>query len=139
MMKSCTYCGGIHDSTKPCVKKKEAIERRQGSRKNTGAYKLHHSNKWARKSRQIRNRDGETCLCCKALLPGTIRQYNTSNLSVHHIVPIAEDETKAMDDDNLITVCSTHHELCESGSITREQQRELIKESAGQQGQAYIG
>lgn len=40
-------------------------------------------------------------------------------LSVHHIVPVAEDPERALDDSNLITLCSFHHELAESGYITR--------------------
>ena len=67
------------------------------------------------------------CVCCNAQLVGTINRYNTQNLSVHHIVPIEEDYNRRLDDDNLITVCDVHHELCEAGEIKRDQQRELIK------------
>ena len=49
-----------------------------------------------------------------------IRDRDTS---VHHIVPLVEDYEKRLDDDNLITLCSRHHEMAEKGDIDR---RELL-------------
>jgi hypothetical protein len=75
------------------------------------------------------------CLCCKAGLAGTIRRYNTEQLSVHHIVPIEEDATRRLDGSNLITVCALHHEMCEAGIISRDTQRELVITSMREAGE----
>lgn len=50
---------------------------------------------------------------------GTVQQYTYENLSVHHIIPLAEDPNCSLDDTNLITVCGYHHRLAESGKIPR--------------------
>ena len=127
MLKSCKYCGRIHDSKLICKQKKEAEERRWTNRKQSNASMFRRSNAWTNKSIDIRKRDNYMCACCKAELKGMIIRYNTHNLSVHHIIPINEDYNKRLDDDNLITVCDIHHEMCEAGEITREQQIELVK------------
>lgn len=126
MLKSCKYCGRIHEVKEVCEQKRKAEERRWANRKQTNATIFRKSNAWTNKSIHIRNRDNYMCLCCMAQMVGTVNRYNTRNLSVHHIVPIEEDYGKRLDDDNLITVCDVHHEMCEAGEITREQQRELV-------------
>lgn len=63
------------------------------------------------------------------MLIGTTRQLNTYDLSVHHIVPIEEDYQLRLSNENLITLCSVHHEMCEAGEITRDNQRQLVRES----------
>ena len=75
------------------------------------------------------------CLCCKAGLKGTVDRYNTKDLSVHHIIPVEEDYSKRMDGNNLITVCSMHHEMCEAGIIDRETQHTLALESMHEAGE----
>ncbi len=52
----------------------------------------------------------------------------TSGLSVHHIVPLAVDYSMRLDDNNLITLCRSHHELAESGIISAAQLLQLIDE-----------
>lgn len=125
MLKSCKYCGRIHEEKDVCDPKKKAQEKRWQNRKVTNALMFRRSQAWTQKSIHIRERDKYMCVCCKAQLVGTIVQYNTRDLSVHHIVPIEEDYHKRLDDSNLITVCGVHHEMCEAGEITREQQRTL--------------
>ena len=38
---------------------------------------------------------------------------NTHTLSVHHIIPITKDESRSLDDSNLITLCRKHHDMVE--------------------------
>lgn len=135
MLKSCRYCGRIHDSKFICTPKKHAEEKRQSTRKKTGAFSFRKTNAWTNKSLRVRNRDKFMCLCCKAGLPGTVRRYNTEDLSVHHIVPIEEDDSKRLDGANLITVCGVHHEMCEAGMISRDTQRELVAVSMREAGE----
>jgi len=40
-------------------------------------------------------------------------------LEVHHIVPLAEDFDRRLDDDNLITLCQAHHKAAERGEVDR--------------------
>lgn len=126
MLKSCKYCGRVHEEKQVCIQKQQAEEKRQKNRKGSFAHEFRKTNAWTKKSIEIRRRDGFLCLCCKAELPGTIQKYNPYALSVHHIVPIREDRNKRLDNGNLITVCDVHHEMCESGEISRQQQTELV-------------
>jgi hypothetical protein len=45
---------------------------------------------------------------------------------VHHIIPLAEDYNKRLDNDNLITLCNYHHKLAEDNQIPREELQEII-------------
>ena len=49
-------------------------------------------------------------MCKMCLAEGVV---NTRALSVHHIVPITKDESRSLDDSNLITLCRRHHDLVE--------------------------
>lgn len=129
MLRSCKYCGKIHDVAERCAGKKAADEKRWASKKDTPTNRFRHKQVWRDKSLDIRWRDQYLCLCCRAKLPGTLVQYQTENLSVHHITPLVEDFDGRLDDANLITVCDVHHEMCERGDISRDTQRELVRES----------
>jgi 5-methylcytosine-specific restriction protein A len=136
MLKSCKYCGRIHEASEICEQKEAAITKRMRNRKQTVALSFRRSNAWTNKSLAIRGRDNYLCLCCKAMLLGTQRQYETRDLSVHHITPIEEDYSKRLDDLNLITLCATHHEMCERGDISRDEQRSLVLRSMSE-GEVY--
>jgi hypothetical protein len=45
--------------------------------------------------------------------------YTYENIEVNHIVPINEDITKALDDNNLLSLCSFHHKMADRGKIPR--------------------
>ena len=131
MLKSCKYCGRIHEDKITCEAKEKAIKRWENRRKSK-AYFFRKTNDWTLKSREIRDRDKYCCLCCKANLIGTVRQLNTYELSVHHITPIEENYQSRLSNENLITVCMVHHEMCEDGRISRDNQRQLVRESISQ-------
>lgn len=122
MLKSCSYCGKIHDS------KFECEQRPKRKKYNTDADKFRNTNKWRKKREEIKQRDLRLCQICKRKLYNTEIQYNTENLEVHHNIPINEDYNKRLDNDNLITVCHYHHELCESGEISRQEVQRIIDE-----------
>ena len=61
---------------------------------------------------------------CQVCLKNNIYTYN--NLQVHHIIPINIDYSKRLDSDNLITLCTYHHNKAERGLITKEQLLEII-------------
>lgn len=136
MLKSCSYCGKIHAKNFVCREKKQRDEKRWQKKRETNASIFRCSSTWTRASLRIRARDKHMCLCCKANLPGTVRKYNTKNLSVHHIIPVEEDYSQRLAGENLISVCSVHHEMCESGAIDRSVQRELAAVSMLEAGES---
>lgn len=125
MLVSCCYCGKIHDRKFDCGKKPQRI------RYNTEAAKFRHTTAWQKKSLEIRERDNYLCQCCIRNFPNTFRKYEYDNVSVHHNVPVIEDEAKRLDNTNLITLCSVHHEMAERGEITREAIQRVIDEQEG--------
>lgn len=122
MLKSCKYCGCIHDSKFDCG-------RRPTSRKKmTYIDRFRSSRRWREKREQIRQRDKSLCQICIRKLYGYDRQYNYENLSVHHAIPIETDYDKRLDDDNLLTVCGMHHEMAECREIPYEVVKKIIDE-----------
>ena len=122
MLKSCQYCGRIHDSKFVCN------QRPQRKRYNTEADKFRWTRLWQKKREEIKKRDLNLCQICKRELYNTETKYNTVDLEVHHNIPINEDYDKRLDNDNLLTVCHYHHEMCESGTITKEEVQQIINE-----------
>ncbi len=117
MMKSCKYCGRMHEVSVVCPRKPKGVGYDRGG---VGAFRR--SGAWRSKSLDIRTRDFHTCRVCADGKHGTYmgRQYQTEGLSVHHIVPLAEDFDLRLEDDNLITLCPYHHEQAEAGKLPRE-------------------
>ena len=103
---SCSRCGRIHPRGQCSVKKEHSHRNGPGTR--TDVQRFRSTAAWQRKATEIKERDKYLCRMC--LDEGYI---NNKNLSVHHIVPIAEAEDKRLDDDNLITLCEHHHQLVE--------------------------
>ena len=117
MMRSCPYCGGIHDIKTVCPRKPKPVY----NNKHTGrAGELRNMNIWKVKRTEIKKRDRYLCRVC--LAKGIL---NTKDLSVHHITPIVEDERQWLEENNLITLCSRCHEMAEQGEISREYLKEL--------------
>ena len=120
MKRSCSYCGRIHERSYDCEQKPVRIKRRndKDSFRSTAA--------WQRKAIEIKERDHYICQLCIRNIAGTKARINTNCLSVHHNIPLQEDFEKRLDNDNLITVCDTHHEMAESGAISREIVQQII-------------
>ena len=127
MLKSCSYCGKIHDSKYICSKKPN--KKKQISE----ADKFRWTSIWKKKTKEIKERDLYLCQICIRELYNTLVKYNTENLSVHHNVPLNEDYNKRLDNKNLLTVCDYHHEMCESGKIPREEVQVIINEQENKQ------
>ena len=122
MLKSCQYCGRIHD------KKIDCGHRPKMRKKYTDNDRFRKSTAWTEKSLLIRERDKFICQCCLRGMPGTRRQYEYDYIEVHHIEPLSEAWEMRLDDDNLISLCRVHHELAEAGRISRATLHELAKE-----------
>jgi 5-methylcytosine-specific restriction endonuclease McrA len=121
MMKACKYCGRVHDYNTVCPKKPQRKYYGGTRTDEVGAFRR--SGLWRKKSLDIRERDFNSCRVCAMGKYGTYsgRQYHNTGLSVHHIVPLSEDFDLRLDDDNLITLCSWHHDMAENGTIPREE------------------
>ncbi|WP_066316934.1 HNH endonuclease [Bacillus sp. FJAT-29814] len=121
MLKSCKYCGGIHDRSYVCPRKPVR------TKQPTYIDKFRRTRAWTNKSKQIRERDKHLCQVCIRKLHNTQQQYNFTNIEVHHIVPIVEDWNKRLDDENLISLCSNHHKMADAGEIGRVELLEITK------------
>lgn len=113
MKKSCSRCGKIHDINYKCYAN-------MTKKKNSNADKVRATNRWHKKSEEIKDRDHYLCQLCIRNLYDTYDTFNYKKLEVHHIVPIEEDNTLAFDDDNLITLCCLHHKKADKNLIPRE-------------------
>lgn len=120
MLRSCQYCGRIHDSKFICSKKPKK------QRQVTEVDKFRWTSIWQKKREEIKKRDLRLCQICIRELYNTKTKYNTEDLEVHHNTPINEDYNKRLNNDNLLTVCHYHHELCENGKIPREEVQQII-------------
>ena len=113
MRKSCKYCGRTHAIGHICKDKP-----RYDKPRTKGIDKFRHTRDWLHKRAEIIERDGYRCrLCEEERRP---RRYNPGTLSVHHIIPMSEDWSRRLDGDNLITLCSKHHEQAERGIYSKE-------------------
>lgn len=127
MLKACHYCGRVHDRKHICQPKKEAQQRRQ-KKKDTPETRFRYTKQWKDKRESIRVRDRQVCQLCIRGLHKPERQFETEGLSVHHIVPVAEDWDRRLDDYNLITLCQRHHEMAEKGEVKREELSRIAEE-----------
>lgn len=127
MLKSCKYCGRIHDARFHCKQRVDADRDRWAKRKDEIAQKFRNSMLWKNKRKQVLQRQNYICACCAEEMEGTLDRLNTEDVQVHHIVPIQECYDRRLDDSNLIGVCWLHHEMCESGRISRKKQREIVE------------
>lgn len=122
MLRACSRCGRIHERGFVCMPGTSYKRER-----NSQADKFRNTSIWRQKSEYIKARDMHLCRICLTKQYNTVLQYNSRKLSVHHIVPLAEDYSKRLDDDNLITLCSYHHELAEQDRIPRRLLRDLAR------------
>lgn len=71
--------------------------------------KFYKSSKWIKKRNEIIERDNNECQHCKEKGYATVGQ--TNKLDVHHIKHLENHWDLRLDDDNLITLCSSCHNI----------------------------
>lgn len=59
---------------------------------------------------------------------GNMPVYMFKDLQVHHIVSIASDYSKRLDNDNLITLCSEHHSMADRNIIDANTLMDIIRD-----------
>ena len=119
MLMACSRCGKIHPWGQ-CPKGKP--ERIYKKKEPTEITRFRSSGPWQRKQKEILQRDRYLCKMCLARGILTVK-----NLSVHHIIPIREDPSLKLADDNLITLCGRDHAIVESDPGFRPVLMELAK------------
>ncbi|MDM5199244.1 hypothetical protein QUF79_14580 [Fictibacillus enclensis] len=122
MLRSCSYCLGIHDHKFDCGKKPK--------RKDKGAEqdKFRNTYKWQKKRKQINERDNYLCQICIRDRYDTVTKYNYKDTSIHHIYSLLEDYDKRLDDVNLVCLCREHHEMAEDGKLSKMELLEIVRE-----------
>ena len=131
MLRSCRYCGRIHDTKVDCGKK----PKRMRCESNTEAAKFRRKEIWKQTSLSIRDRDHNLCQVCLAQYKEALAHREQANndslertpalviadcISVHHIKSICTHPELALERTNLITLCSQHHEEAENGEINAD-------------------
>lgn len=122
MLKACSACGRIHDSSYICdpIRKRKVNRRAQ---ETTEERRLRNKSLWHKKSLAIRERSYHLCAVCKAL-----GDYRKKDIEVHHIKPLSEDPNGLLEDSNLIALCIDHHKKADRGQISREALYKLARE-----------
>ena len=112
-LKSCKHCGKIHLNNIRCDKAPTSTVK-----KRTDADIFRSGKRWRVKREEIKRRDKNLCQICIRDIHNTLSIYTYNDLAVHHIIPLDKDLTKGLDNDNLITLCTYHHELAERHVIS---------------------
>lgn len=120
MLRTCSHCGIVSGN--------HICPYRKTRKKYSDANDIRKTNKWHKKSLEIRERDNFLCRVCLLDIYDTKIKYNSNDISVHHITPLEEDNNIAFNDDNLISLCRYHHELAEIGKIPREELNKIVVE-----------
>ncbi len=122
MLKSCPYCGKIHDKKYNCPKK--PVRQRQDNRQG----KFRSTYKWTKKAQAVKRRDGYLCQVCVRGLYHPERRYETEGLEVHHIQTVASCYEKRLDGYNLLTLCERHHKMADAGKIPAKELQMIAAE-----------
>lgn len=124
MLKSCKYCGRIHDSRMKCK------HRVLGIKKPTPKDRFRSSSEWQKKRDEIQERDHHLCQLCVRGLYGATRRYVYAGTSVHHIDSLEENWDRRLDEGNLITLCGMHHEMAEAKKIRKGELFAIVREQS---------
>jgi 5-methylcytosine-specific restriction endonuclease McrA len=111
MLRACSKCGRVHDSSYKCNK---------GRLPQTQEQALRNLSKWHKKSEEIRDKSFNLCAICEDL-----GEINYLNLEVHHIIKLRDEPRGLLEDSNLICLCSYHHKLADKGEYDIDYLRAL--------------
>lgn len=125
MLRSCRYCGRIHERGYICPKKPPPKKFHKDRRNKE---KFRSTIHWQRMRDSIVSRDMGLCQIC--LENGT---YTADKLEVHHITALSEDFSLRLDRLNLITLCAYHHKQADDGKIDAEKLRKMAERNEEEQ------
>ena len=133
MLISCAHCGRIHDEEYICKERQAKIDKHNRDswtyfRVKNEIRDFRSGSEWHRKRKEIRERDMHTCLCCMFGVEDLgKRKVYTKDIDVHHIVSLADDFDKRLDNDNLICLCKEHHKMATDGIISADTLKGLVE------------
>ena len=107
MYKSCSVCGKIHRVNSMCLAKR--------SFGGSNERKLRSTYSWTEKSKEIRERANHLCEVCRDQ-----GELTYDGLEVHHITKLSEDESRLLDNYNLICLCGPHHTQADNNEIDKD-------------------
>lgn len=122
MLKSCQYCGRVHDKKYICPKKPVRKKRATDQSKFRSSYS------WTKKALAVKKRDGYFCQICIRGLFNPTRKYESNGLEVHHIEKVVDCYEKRLDGENLCTLCERHHEMADAGLIPVDLLKKIARE-----------
>lgn len=124
MLVSCKYCSKYHDRKETCSNKPKRIK------ESNEITRFRSSRIWKRKSLEIRKRDNYLCMACLNGIEtiDSKPRYTFKDLQVHHIVSIANNYTKRLDNNNLITLCTEHHSMADRREISASILMDIVKD-----------
>ena len=117
MLKSCSRCGGIHESGYRCTHNKPKYAYKGGEEREA-----RNTWDWHKKSREIRERAHNLCEACKDK-----GRYVYEGLEVHHIEKVRDNPERLLDNLNLVCLCVTCHKQADRGEIPAEYLKELAR------------
>lgn len=123
MLKSCQYCGRIHDSKYDCGSRPIKIRKRESA-----ADRFRNTSEWQQKREEIKERDNYLCQICIRNLYSTKKILNSEHISVHHAQKLEENYDKRADNNNLLTLCEYHHKMCDNNEIPYDVVKRIIAE-----------
>lgn len=123
MFKSCKYCGRFHEEEYMCPQKPSKYKK-----KITDDVKSRSSSEWKNKREEIKKRDKYLCQVCIRNLYKPHYQYQYESIEVHHAIPIVDENSKNLDNNNLITLCTKHHHMADKQQIPLQEIQQIIKE-----------
>lgn len=97
------------------------------SGERTREQRFRSTSRWQRAAASAIARDRGLCLACAH---GDPARLTSERLSVHHIVPLREDWSLRLDEDNLASLCPACHERAERGDIPRAELRAWAAQAA---------
>lgn len=113
-LKSCPYCGKIHTDVQNCTNRLRNENRNDKD-------KFRSSTAWKKKREEIKQRD---LYCCRICLEQGI--VNNSHLHVHHIISLDSNFDMRLDNTNLISLCSDHHNRVHNGEFSQADLSDLV-------------
>lgn len=112
-LRSCQYCFSYHSIDEICPKKpkRKAMSNDDVKEQN----KIYSSSRWQRLRELVKRDSNYMCVICKS--KGDISYAD----QVHHIVPITLDKDLSYSYENLVSLCSYHHEEIHKKNINSQE------------------
>lgn len=115
LMRVCPICGKVHKQGQSCPKAKERNGEYDKEHRNPRKRMFYHSKRWHKMRDAVKARfnglDAYQFIVNHVMIPGN---------TIHHIIPLSDDPSKAMDINNLILLSEATHNLIHAKYKTKE-------------------